>query len=133
MSVDAGPRPFDVDAGPRPFDVEAGGPEAFMLRFCGSCTTLYAPDAWVCGSCDGDLEWVPSTGRGRVVASTRLDPGSVCPREGSVDLAPMTIAIVELDEGPWIYAAIEGGEPGHGRVTFQREPMIGRFPAFSVS
>lgn len=123
MSVDAVTRPFET--------------EAFMLRSCGHCAALFAPEAWVCKGCDGDLEWVPSTGRGRVVSWTRLDPASVSADQCSRGLDALTIAIVELDEGPWIYAAIEGGQPnldpGHARVVFGREPVVGRFPTFVLS
>ncbi|GAA4486400.1 hypothetical protein GCM10023094_42670 [Rhodococcus olei] len=125
MSVDAVARPFET--------------EAFMLRSCMRCTTLFAPDTWVCPTCDGDLEWVPSTGRGRVVSWTHLDPAtaSASARRSAGELEPMTIAIVELDEGPWIYAAIEGSASGHdcarARVVFLREPLVGRFPAFVLS
>ncbi|MGW0042736.1 Zn-ribbon domain-containing OB-fold protein [Rhodococcus sp. NPDC003348] len=123
MSVDAVTRPFET--------------EAFMLRSCGHCATLFAPETWVCKACDGDLEWVPSTGRGTVVSWTRLDPSAASPGVGARGLEPLTIAIVELDEGPWIYAAIEGGQPnsdpGHARVVFGSEPVVGRFPAFVLS
>lgn len=117
----------------RPAGGQTHRADTFMLRCCRPCGTVYAPDTWVCGACAGDLEWVPSAGNGRVVASTRLDPAAVSGRPGARDLPPMTIAIVELDEGPWIYAAIEGGDPGHARVTFRPEPTSGRFPAFVVS
>ncbi|MFD4294289.1 Zn-ribbon domain-containing OB-fold protein [Rhodococcus sp. NPDC058505] len=118
MSVDAVTRPFET--------------EAFMLRCCGSCSALYAPETWVCTSCDGNLEWVPSTGQGAVVSWTRLDPANAGASGRGLD--PLTIAIVELDEGPWIYAAIEGGHPdaapGRARVVFAQEPVVGRFPVF---
>ncbi|GGN77454.1 hypothetical protein GCM10011610_23910 [Nocardia rhizosphaerihabitans] len=49
----------------------------------------------------------------------------------------MTIAIVELDEGPWVYTSIEGEVPvlrGRPvRVQFQPCPPEDRFPVFAVS
>ncbi len=51
--------------------------------------------------------------------------------------APLTIAIVELDEGPWVYTSIQGEVPvrrGHPvRVQFQLCPPDDRFPVFAVS
>ncbi|MFE6920960.1 OB-fold domain-containing protein [Nocardia sp. NPDC057663] len=51
--------------------------------------------------------------------------------------APLTIAIVELDEGPWVYTSIEGEVPvlrgGPVRVHFQPCPPEDRFPVFAVS
>ncbi len=106
---------------------------AFMLRSCVCCATLFAPEVWVCRDCDGDLEWVPSTGRGTVVSWTRLDP--TASGSGNRGLEPLTIAIVELDEGPWIYASIEscGREPKGARVVFEHESVVGRFPVFALS
>lgn len=117
MSVDAVTRILAVDA--------------FMLRSCACCDTLFAPETWVCRDCDGDLDWVPSPGRGTVVSWTLLDP-SASGGDGGRGLSPLIIGIVELDEGPWIYAAIEspGREPSGARVVFGREPLVGRFPVF---
>ncbi|MFD1814954.1 Zn-ribbon domain-containing OB-fold protein [Rhodococcus gannanensis] len=119
---------MSVDFGTLP--LRTGG---FMLRSCACCATLFAPETWVCRDCDGGLDWVPATGRGTVVSWTRLDPASS--GGGDKDLAPLTIAIVELDEGPWIYASIEscGAEPRGARVVFEREPLVGRFPVFALS
>ncbi|MFI6309247.1 OB-fold domain-containing protein [Nocardia fusca] len=47
------------------------------------------------------------------------------------------IAIVELDEGPWVYTTIHGELPGAGRrpvrVRFQAPPRGDRFPVFVIS
>lgn len=119
MSLDAVTRPFAT--------------EAFMLRSCAHCATLFAPETWTCRDCGGHLEWVPSTGRGTVVSWTRLDPAASGGRGRGLD--PLTIAIVELDEGPWIYASIEscGREPRGTRVMYGQEPVVGRFPVFVPS
>ncbi|MFD4432549.1 OB-fold domain-containing protein [Nocardia sp. NPDC058497] len=56
---------------------------------------------------------------------------------GMHSVAPLTIAIVELDEGPWVYTSIEGEFPvpwgGPVRVQFQPCPPDDRFPVFAVS
>ncbi|MEU4310977.1 hypothetical protein [Nocardia sp. NPDC024068] len=48
-----------------------------------------------------------------------------------------TLAIVELDEGPWVYTAIDGELPRTARhpvrVRYQAPPRGDRFPIFGVS
>ncbi len=50
---------------------------------------------------------------------------------------PLTIAIVESDEGPWVYTSLEGEIPSLAgwsvRVRFQPHPSEDRFPVFAVS
>ncbi|WP_245664983.1 OB-fold domain-containing protein [Nocardia sienata] len=46
------------------------------------------------------------------------------------------IAIVELDEGPWVYTTIHGELPRAERpvrVRFQAPPRGDRFPVFVIS
>ncbi|MFF0815817.1 Zn-ribbon domain-containing OB-fold protein [Rhodococcus sp. NPDC003318] len=133
MSVEAITRPLEAE----PHPVAPLAPPTFMLRSCGPCTTLSGPDAWVCPTCGGPLDSVPSTGRGTVLSWAQLDPATAAAPHAQPGLDPLTIAIVELDEGPWIYATIEGDEPGpargRARVAFLREPVVGRFPAFGLS
>ncbi|WP_433489954.1 hypothetical protein [Nocardia grenadensis] len=53
------------------------------------------------------------------------------------EAAESAIAIVELDEGPWVYTAIHGELPRAGRrpvrVRFQAPPRGDRFPVFVIS
>ncbi|WP_435824970.1 hypothetical protein [Nocardia rhamnosiphila] len=48
----------------------------------------------------------------------------------------MTIAIVELDDGPWVYSTIEGDIPPFSdrpvRVRYEPRPREDRFPVFAV-
>lgn len=102
-----------------------------MIRRCARCDRLFAPLTVDCASCaSSDLEWVPSTGTGSILSWRVVERGVTgIP-------APLTIAIVELDEGPWVYTSIEGPIPVAPyrpiRVRFQPCPREDRFPVFAV-
>ncbi|WP_223263651.1 Zn-ribbon domain-containing OB-fold protein [Rhodococcus sp. MTM3W5.2] len=77
-----------------------------MILRCEACATLLAPEETACTSCGRDeLERVRAAGTGTVVSWTVVDCSSV---DLPLALVPCTLAIVELDEGPWIYTWIEG-------------------------
>ncbi|WP_084823804.1 Zn-ribbon domain-containing OB-fold protein [Nocardia beijingensis] len=107
--------------------------DTLMIRRCADCDRLFAPLTAECFSCASvDLEWVPCAGAGWIVSWRVVD------RAGTRgELAPLTIAIVELDEGPWVYTSIEGNVPALParpvRVHFQPRPQHDRFPVFTVS
>ncbi|MGI5222923.1 Zn-ribbon domain-containing OB-fold protein [Nocardia sp. CA-290969] len=103
-----------------------------MIRRCGRCDRLFAPLTVDCSSCaSSDLDWVPSSGAGSILSWRVVERGVA----GAA--APLTIAIVELDEGPWVYTSIEGRIPavscGPVRVRFRPRPREDRFPVFAVS
>ncbi|MFI5718833.1 Zn-ribbon domain-containing OB-fold protein [Nocardia sp. NPDC051750] len=112
-----------------------------MIRRCARCDRLFAPLTVDCSSCASDsLEWVPSSGAGTILSWRVVDRGVVGGRDGPM---PLTIAIVELDEGPWVYSSIEGDVPllpgrpallpgSPVRVRFQPCPREDRFPVFTV-
>ncbi|MEV4126826.1 OB-fold domain-containing protein [Nocardia sp. NPDC049707] len=105
-----------------------------MIRRCGRCCKLFAPLTAECSTCrTWDLEWSPSSGLGSIV-SWRLVHRSMSRPHAQV--MPLTIAIVELDEGPWVYATIEGDvAPGSKlpvRVRFEPRPRVDRFPVFAI-
>ncbi|MFC0451256.1 Zn-ribbon domain-containing OB-fold protein [Rhodococcus jostii] len=105
-----------------------------MIQRCLNCTTLLAPLMATCSSCQGsELERVPSCGIGSIVSS------KVVHREATgIDrgLVPCTIAIVELDEGPWVYTWIDGEVPAPSdcpvRVEFRPASTAEQLPVFSV-
>ncbi len=112
-----------------------GTDDRLMIYRCVRCAKLLAPIASGCSSCgSGELERVPSSGTGSVV-SWRVVDRAPTDRQGG--LVPLTIAIVELDEGPWVYTSLEGEIPSSSgrtvRVRFQPHPPEGRFPVFEVS
>ncbi|MFE3290165.1 Zn-ribbon domain-containing OB-fold protein [Rhodococcus sp. NPDC059234] len=116
--------------------------DTLMIRCCEDCATMFAPDTWACTSCGCDeLDWVPCSGTGSIVSWTRMHPDAVPPvtLPGCMPHThdePATIAIVELDDGPWVYASIEGTLPdrtrSHARVEFRGHRAGGRFPTFSL-
>ncbi|MGW4716380.1 Zn-ribbon domain-containing OB-fold protein [Nocardia sp. NPDC004260] len=109
--------------------------DMLMIYRCTRCEKLLAPITSGCSSCGSDdLESVPSSGAGSIV-SWRVVDRAPTDRQGG--LVPLTIAIVELDEGPWVYTSLEGEIPSSAgppvRVQFQPNPREGRFPVFAVS
>ncbi|MGQ4618814.1 OB-fold domain-containing protein [Nocardia sp. R7R-8] len=109
--------------------------DMLMIYRCVQCAKLLAPITSGCSSCgSNELESVPSSGTGSVV-SWRVVDRAPTDRQGG--LVPLTIAIVELDEGPWVYTSLEGEIPASPdrsvRVRFQPHPREGRFPVFAVS
>ncbi|GGL17563.1 Zn-ribbon domain-containing OB-fold protein [Nocardia jinanensis] len=96
---------------------------------------MFAPLTIECSSCASDsLDWVPSSGIGSILSWRVVDRAVAGVGGGPM---PLTIAIVELDEGPWVYTSIEGDVPLWSsrpvRVRFQPQPREDRFPVFAVS
>jgi len=99
---------------------------------CRDCAALHAPLTLECSSCNNrNLEAVPSTGVGVIVSCRVVDraPDPVCGVP-----CPSVIAIVELDEGPWVYSWIDGEIPVPPerpvRVCFRYTRPGERFPIF---
>ncbi|SUA42755.1 Zn-ribbon domain-containing OB-fold protein [Nocardia africana] len=106
--------------------------EILMIRRCAKCDKLFAPLTVGCSSCASDsLERVPSSGVGSIVSWRVVDRAGA---DGA--LTSSTVAIVELDEGPWVYTSLEGEVPLLSdrpvRVHFQPRPRDDRFPVFVV-
>lgn len=103
-----------------------------ILR-CGSCTTLLAPDTVRCSSCgSANLESADCSGTGSIVSWKVVEPLDGGPQD---DIA-VTLAIVELDAGPWLYSKIEGSFPdcadARVRVAFHATACGDGFPIFEV-
>lgn len=103
-----------------------------ILR-CGHCEVLFPPSTAQCSVCGSTRLYVVSCcGLGRVITWRYLTLASK--RVGGADAA--TIAIVELDEGPWVYTLIEGIVPrmrrGPVRVSFRCKEPGERFPIFGL-
>jgi len=118
----------DTAAGPTP------DTSTLMIRRCRGCAKLLAPLTIACSFCqDFDLVWEPSSGAGSIV-SWRHTHGS--PNRPHGDLVPSVIAIVELDDGPWMYCTVQGEIAPNSdrpvRVQFQPQPPGGRYPVFAV-
>jgi uncharacterized OB-fold protein len=67
------------------------------LPRCADCGHFSPPPSALCSQCgSGRLEPTPSAGMGHIVSAIKDHRAAV------------TLAAVELDEGPWIAAALEG-------------------------
>ncbi|MEU1521118.1 OB-fold domain-containing protein [Nocardia rhamnosiphila] len=77
---------------------------------------------------------MPSSGAGSILSWRVVDRGVI---GGRGETTPLTVAVVELDEGPWVYTSIEGNIPlvatDPVRVRFRPRPRDGRFPVFTVA
>ena len=69
---------------------------------CLACERLLFPTRLLCPSCGGDIEPFRFRGTGRVYSFSRM---SQAPR-GFGELAPYTVAMIELDEGPLVMAQL---------------------------
>jgi uncharacterized OB-fold protein len=72
--------------------------DRLVIRRCEACDRWFAPDATGCPGCGGeDLAWAEASGDAALVTWTVLpeDP-------------PAFLALVELAEGPWLHARLDG-------------------------
>ncbi|GAA4371423.1 MULTISPECIES: Zn-ribbon domain-containing OB-fold protein [Actinomadura] len=80
------------------FDGTAAG--RLVVRRCEACDRWFAPDASGCPGCgEEDLGWAEASGAATLVTWT------VLPKE-----PPVFLALVELAEGPWLHARLDGVE-----------------------
>ena len=84
------------------FDAAAGG--ALAIRHCQACSvhhqvhTRYCPEGH-------ELEWVAASGSG-TLASWAIDHGRALDPVLALPDGSSAFGIVELDEGPWLYAPL---------------------------
>jgi uncharacterized OB-fold protein len=82
------------------FDGTARG--VLVIKQCDACGHHLRPDASVCSRCHTpDPSWVDAVGTGTLVTWI------VVPDE-----PPRVVALVELDEGPWLHARLVDVETG---------------------
>jgi len=80
---------------------------------CKTCDTITAPPKMVCRECAGsDLEITELNGKGKIQTFTTV----YVPPEGREEESPYIIALVELDEGPWIMGNLTGTEPAQATM-----------------
>jgi len=83
-----------------------------LIKCCDQCAHALAPEAFVCTSCAGTaLHWVPAAGTGNLVTWTTVHKA---PNRAYTDCVPYVVGIVELTEGPWLYARIDTEIPTAG-------------------
>ncbi|MFC9787246.1 Zn-ribbon domain-containing OB-fold protein [Rhodococcus sp. NPDC127528] len=106
--------------------------DALMIRRCDRCEAFLAPGTAPCASCgSSDLSAVASTGLGAVQRWTVVD----CARSGAgAEPMPCLLAVVALDDGPWICTWIEGETAvcteREVRVRFDHSVSGERYPVF---
>ena len=101
---------------------------------CQGCATVLAPSTTTCHGCGSDtLEPIDSAGAG-VIVSCRVVEGAPDPLRGAP--CPSVLAIVELDEGPWVYSWIDSDVPMRPdrrmRVSYRSTQPGERFPSFEL-
>jgi len=83
---------------------------ALALQRCTSCGASAFPLRTRCGACGSTaLEWHEAAGAGRVFGHGQVARSSVPELEGRL---PLTLLLVDLDEGVRIPARLAAGEPG---------------------
>ncbi|WP_433137933.1 Zn-ribbon domain-containing OB-fold protein [Actinomadura nitritigenes] len=90
------------------FDGTAAG--RLAIRRCEACDRWYAPDASGCPECGEEaLAWADASGAATLVTWT-VTHGR--PAEDGTAPPPAHLALVELAEGPWMYARLDGVSGG---------------------
>ncbi|MFC8384877.1 Zn-ribbon domain-containing OB-fold protein [Nocardia sp. NPDC057272] len=90
---------------------DAAGRGELAIKKCTGCGRSLAPEAMVCTDCGGsDPVWTSASGTGTLITWTTVHKA---PNLAFADLVPYTVGVVELAEGPWLYARITG------------EPLVG--------
>lgn len=87
---------------------EGAADDRLMIKRCAACDLWYAPDATGCPACGGaKLEWAAAGGDATLVTWAvlhgRPGPDGTAPE-------PALLALVELAEGPWLHARLDGVE-----------------------
>ncbi|MDA3642964.1 OB-fold domain-containing protein [Saccharopolyspora indica] len=77
--------------------------EELLLRRCDACSSISAPNVESCSACGGTaLSWTPASGIAQLVTWTVVHGRS--PVDG--EHLRIVAGLVELAEGPWLYARI---------------------------
>ena len=109
---------------------DAAARNELVIKKCGRCSQALPPEAAVCTTCGrAELSWAPAAGTGTLVTWTVVHRA---PNAGFADLVPYTVGIVELTEGPWLYARAEI-EPSAGmtlRAQFVHPESGESYPIF---
>ncbi|RAY16418.1 hypothetical protein DPM19_05965 [Actinomadura craniellae] len=97
--------------------------DRLVIRRCADCDRWHAPDATGCPECGGDrLEWAAADGRAELVTWAvlhgRPGPDGTAPE-------PALLALVELAEGPWLQARLDGVAPAGLRAGLPLRAAFG--------
>jgi hypothetical protein len=107
------PKPLDPAERARPY-FESAARGVLALQRCTSCGASAFPLRARCGGCGStELEWHEAAGTGRVFGHGRLARSSAPELEGKL---PLTLLLVDLDEGVRIPARLAASESGAVRA-----------------
>jgi uncharacterized OB-fold protein len=108
MSEETTARPFSAAA----FDQYIAEHKLMAAR-CTQCGSVYLPPRAICPKCQSEeLEWVETTGKGKLTAFTVILSGPTFMIEQGFDRKnPYISGIVELEDGTRISARITGIDP----------------------
>jgi hypothetical protein len=104
---------------------DAAAEDRLLIRRCAACGRWLDPEAGACYDCGAeDPGWAPASGRGTLVSWAVLHPrASRADQPGGTgglsrpgltgeadktgrDAVPTVLALVELDEGPWLHTGL---------------------------
>lgn len=109
--MDAAGRPLpEITDATRPFWTAAKN-RKLVVQKCGRCGTLnFLPKPWCidCGS--RKLDWVEVSGRGTIYSFTTANKVMMNYPGWKADL-PVTLGIIDLDEGARMYGQLVGAKP----------------------
>jgi uncharacterized protein len=116
------------------FFFDATAQDRFLLRRCGDCNHVRAPEVPMCTEClSENFEWFDAAGTGHIESWVVLHS-----RPGADGVAPESriVVTVELAEGPWIVSALLDAEIEHishympVRIDFVRPEESESIPVF---
>jgi uncharacterized OB-fold protein len=92
---------------------EAAGRDVLLIKRCQPCGHWLAPEAGACTGCgEPDPGWAAASGHGVLVSwAVPHSPGAL-------------LALVELDEGPWLHTQVDGADTGALRAGL---PVVAGF------
>ncbi|MEV6223861.1 Zn-ribbon domain-containing OB-fold protein [Nocardia fluminea] len=112
---------------------EAASRGELAIKKCAGCGRSLAPEAMVCTDCGGsDPTWTSASGAGTLITWTTVHKA---PNPAFAPMVPYTVGVVELAEGPWLYARITG-EPRAGaalRAEFVHPAEGESYPTWVVT
>ncbi|MQY02211.1 Zn-ribbon domain-containing OB-fold protein [Actinomadura macrotermitis] len=80
--------------------------DRLVIKRCDACDRWFAPDAVSCPDCgEEELAWAEASGAATLVTWTVLHGR---PAADGTAPPPAHLALVELAEGPWLHARLDG-------------------------
>jgi uncharacterized protein len=111
---------------------DAAARDQLVIKNCDNCAQALSPEALVCTTCGRtELSWAPTEGTARLVTWTVVHRA---PNKFYSDVVPYTVGVVELTDGPWLYARVATDAPSAGmhlRVEFVHPDGGESYPIFT--